>query len=99
VFTKTLIVNSDGIEVEYFDFSAPRGNMEYSLRAVPRRYRTLHPAFHKVKMLEHMAGVCMRKRRVCWTCSRDNGSKIMKSGERLQGAKRGKMGTGGVTIC
>jgi len=41
VFTKTLIINSGGIEVEYFDFSAPRGNMEYSLRAVPRRYRTL----------------------------------------------------------
>jgi hypothetical protein len=41
VFAKTLIVNSDGIEVEYFDFSAPRVNMEYSLQAVPRRYRTL----------------------------------------------------------
>jgi hypothetical protein len=47
-----LIVNSYGIEVEYFDFAAPRGNMEYSLLAVPRRYRTL-PAFHKVKMLDH----------------------------------------------
>ena len=41
----------------------------------------------------------MRKRRVCWTCSRKNGSKIVKSGVRLQGAKRGKMGTAGVNMC
>lgn len=42
------------------------------------------------KNANHMTGVCMRKRRVCWTCSRENGSKIMKSGERLQGAKVGR---------
>jgi hypothetical protein len=41
MFTKTLIVNSDEIEVEYFGFPAPRINMDYSLHAIPRRYRTL----------------------------------------------------------
>lgn len=50
------------------------------------------------EMLDHMAGVCVRKRKVCWTCSRENGSKIVKSSERPHEAKRGKMGTGGVNI-
>jgi hypothetical protein len=31
-------------------------------------------------------------------CSKENGNKTMKSGERLQGAKCGKRGTGGVDM-
>jgi predicted metal-binding protein len=41
--------------------------------------------------------VCEKKWQ-CWMCSKENGNKIMKSGERLQGAKREKRGTGAVDI-